>query len=121
MLRKISMLKTEVLLLVTFVAFSTSSCAQQYKKEEKPTPKEQTNGAALQTVKMPVTGMTCSACQSNIKNTIKSIDGVFDVQVSLEKKFARFTFDPKKVKVEQVQKAVNNKGYTAGKPQEVKQ
>ena len=40
---------------------------------------------------------------------------------ALEKKFALFTFDPKKVKVEQIQKAVNDKGFEAGKPQEGKQ
>jgi len=32
-----------------------------------------------------------------------------------------FTYDPQKVKVEQVRKAVNDKGYTAGNPQEFKQ
>lgn len=101
---------------IMIIALAISSCAQQQKKEEKTTSK-----IVMQKVKMPVDGMTCSACQSNVKKTIKSIDGVSDVEVSLEKRFAYFTYDPKKVKVENVQKAVNNKGYTAGKPQEVKQ
>lgn len=121
MTRNISIIKTGVAMLVTFVAISFSSCAQQSKKEEKTTPQEQTKQVVMQTVKMPVDGMVCNACQSNVKKTIKSIDGVSDVEVNLEKKFALFTYDPKKVKLEQVQKAVNDKGYTAGKPQEVKQ
>ncbi len=85
------------------------------------TPKEQTKQVVMQTVKMPIDGMVCNACQSNVKKTIKGVDGVTDVEVNLEKKFAVFSFDPKKVKVEQVQKAVNDKGFEAGKPQEVKQ
>jgi len=97
-----------------------TSCAQ-HQKETKQTTKEPTKQAAIQKAKMPVDGMTCSACQSNVKKAIKSIDGVSEVEVSLEKKFAYFTFDPNKVKVEQVQKAVNDKGYTAGKPQKAKQ
>lgn len=121
MIKKVSIIKTGVALLVTFIAFSTSSCAQQPKKEEKTTPKEQSKQLVMQKVKMPVDGMTCSACQSNVKKTIKSIEGVSDVEVSLEKKFAVFTYDPQKIKVEQVQKAVNDKGYTAGKAQEIKQ
>ncbi len=103
------------------VALALTSCAQEKKKTEQTTPIEQTKTVAMQKVKMPVDGMVCSACQSNVKKTIKSIEGVTDVEVNLEKKFAFFTYDPQKVKVEQVQKAVNDKGFTAGKPQEVKQ
>ena len=106
---------------IMVIALAITSCAQQQKKEEKLTSKEQTNQVVLQTVKMQVNGMVCSACQSNVKKTIKSVDGVTDVEVNLEKKFAVFTFDPKKVKIEQVQKAVTDKGFEAGKPQEVKQ
>lgn len=106
---------------IMVIALAITSCAQQQKGEAKTTLKEQTNGVAMQTVKMPVSGMVCNACQSNVKKTIKAVDGVTDVEVNLEKKFAVFTFDPKKVQVEQVQVAVNDKGFQAGKPQEVKQ
>ncbi len=106
---------------ILIVALAITSCAQQEKKNEQKTPKEQTKTVAMQKVKMPVDGMVCNACQSNVKKTIKSIDGVTDVEVNLEKKFALFTYDPQKVKLEQVQKAVNDKGFMAGKPQEVKQ
>ena len=113
-------MRISILFLIA-ITIGITSCAQQQKKEEKTTPKEQTNQVVLQTVKMPVNGMVCNACQSNVKKTIKAVDGVTNVEVNLEKKFALFTFDPKKVKIEQVQKAVNDKGFEAGKPQEVKQ
>ena len=105
---------------ILIIAFVATSCAQQ-QKEEKTTPKEQTKKIVMQTVKMPVNGMVCNACQSNVKKTIKSVDGVTDVEVSLAEKFAVFTYDPKKIKVEEVQKTVNDKGFEAGKPQKVKQ
>lgn len=120
MLTMKSMLMKLSMSCIMVIALAITSCAEE-KKEEKTTPKEQTQQVVLQTVKMPVDGMVCNACQSNVKKTIKSIDGVSDVEVNLEKKYAMFTFDPKKVKVEQVQKAVNDKGFEAGKPQEVKQ
>jgi len=103
------------------VALAITSCAQKTKKNAPATPKEQTKTVVMQKVKMPVDGMVCNACQSNVKKTIKSFDGITDVEVNLEKKFALFTYDTQKVKIEQVQKAVNDKGFTAGKPQEVKQ
>ena len=98
-----------------------TSCAQQQKKAEQTIPKEQSKNVMLQKVKMPVDGMTCSACQSNVKKTIKEFDGVTDVEVNLEKKFAYFTYNPSKVNIEQIQKAVNDKGYSAGKTEEIKQ
>ncbi len=113
-------MKTSVSM-VLVIALAVTSCAQAKKKAEQSSPKEQTTQVAMQKVKMPVDGMTCTACQSSVKKTIKSVVGVSDVEVSLEKKYAYFSFDPQKVKVEQVQKAVNDKGFAAGKPQEVKQ
>jgi copper ion binding protein len=121
MTKKISVFKTGVTLLLLIIVFGTSSCAQQPKRAEQTRAKEQTKTVVMQKVKMSVDGMTCSACQSNVKKTIKSFDGVSDVDVSLEKRFAYFSYDPQKVKVENIQKAVNDKGYAAGKPQEVKQ
>lgn len=106
---------------IMIIALAISSCAQQQKKAEQTTTKEQTKTVVIQKVKMPIDGMTCSACQSNVKRTIKSIDGISDVEVNLEKRFAYFTYDSQKVKVENIQKAVNDKGYTTGKPQKVKQ
>ena len=109
------------LLFFMVTAFTITSCAQDQKKPDQATTNEQPQNAAPQKIQISVDGMVCNACQSTVKKTIKSIDGVSDVEVNLEKKFALFTYDPQKVKVEQVQKAVNDKGFTAGKPQEVKQ
>lgn len=103
------------------ISFTISSCAQQQKKPEPTIPKEQTQPVVAQKIKMPVDGMVCSACQSTVKKTIKSLSGVKDVEVSLENKAAFITYNPNLIKPEQIQKAINDKGYSAGKPQEVKQ
>lgn len=103
------------------ITFTLSSCAQQQNKPEPTIPKEQTQPVATQKIKMPVDGMVCSACQSTVKKTIKSLNGVKDIEVSLENKTAFITYNPNLIKPEQIQKAINDKGYTAGKPQEVKQ
>lgn len=115
LLMKVSMSCTMV------IALAITSCAQQQKKEEKTSPNEQTKQVVMHTVKMPVNGMVCNACQSNVKKTIKSLDGITDVEVNLENKLAIINYDPLKIKPEQIQRAVNDKGYLAGKPQDVKQ
>lgn len=102
------------------IALGIISCAQEKNKTAQTT-SAKTKTVTMQKVQMSVDGMVCNACQSKVKKAIKSIDGVTNVEVSLENKYALFTYEPQKVKIEQVQKAVNDKGYAAGKPQEVKQ
>ncbi len=81
------------------VTLAITSCAQEKNKTAQTIPKEQTKTVVMQKVKMPVDGMVCNACQSNVKKTIKSIVGVLDVEVNLEKKFALFTYDRRKIHV----------------------
>lgn len=102
-------------------AFAITSCAQNQKKADRATTNKQAKTIATQKIKIPVDGMVCSACQSTVKKAIKSLNGVKNVEVSLENKFAFITFYPNLIKPEQIQKAINDKGYTAGKAQEVQQ
>ena len=120
MIKSFGLVKVTAYSLLLSFAFVTPSCAQQQKKTE-PITKEQIKPVMVQKVKMPIDGMVCMACQSTVKKAIKSLNGVTNVEVSLENKNAIISYYPNQVKPEQIQKAVNDKGYTAGKPQEVKQ
>lgn len=103
------------------IAISFASCAQQQDKTEHVAEKSHSQIVAVQKIKIPVEGMSCSACQAKVKNTIKSIDGVSSVEVSLEDKMAYVTYDTIKVKPAQIKEAINKKGYKAGKPEKDKQ
>ncbi len=102
-------------------AFTITSCAQHQKKANPANTNDQAQTIATQKIKIAVDGMVCTACLSTVKKTIKSLNGVKDVEVSLENKNAFITFYPNLTQPEKIQKAINDKGYTAGKPQEVKQ
>ena len=106
---------------VMLIAFVISSCAQEQKNPRQTVLKEQTKPVATKTIRVSVDGMVCSACQSNVKKTVKSFDGIKDVEVSLGKRNATITYYPDLIKPEQIQKVINDNGYTTGKPQEVKQ
>ena len=118
--KKSLFLKASAIIYMT-IALAATSCAQKENKQQRATPEAQTKQVMMQKAKMPVDGMVCNACQSNVKKTIKSVPGVTDVEVNLEKKFAVFSYDPQKLTPEEVQKAVNKKGFTAGKPEQTKQ
>ena len=46
------------------------------------------------TITMPVTGMSCAACQVHVEKALRETPGVSDAQVNLMNHRARITFDP---------------------------
>lgn len=67
-------------------------------------------------VTIPVEGMVCLACTARVKSTLKAINGVTEVEVSLEDRVVRVKFVEGKVSREQLVSAINRLGYRAGTP-----
>ena len=65
---------------------------------------------------IPVEGMSCNSCVASVKSTLKPMEGVEKVAVSLVDRNATIIYDPEKVTPEQVRKAINDIGYKAGEP-----
>ena len=63
------------------------------------------------TIEFNVTGMTCDHCVRSVTNAIQEVDGVSDVQVSLDEKLARVTGET--IDVNKVIEAVKEEGYEA--------
>lgn len=62
-------------------------------------------------VVLNVKGMTCAACSVTVSKSLKRVDGVQEANVTLTPPEAVVTFDPAKVKVEQLVEAAQNVGY----------
>ncbi|GAA3535074.1 mercury resistance system periplasmic binding protein MerP [Zobellella aerophila] len=69
--------------------------------------------AAMQTIKLSVPGMTCSACPITVKLALSKVDGVATTDVSFEERLATVTFDDTKTTVEALAQATENAGYPA--------
>lgn len=106
--------------LAIIVGFPLTSFGQETEKPEKKS-KEEIQDSKITKVKMSIEGMSCMSCVANVKNTIKSLEGVKEVEVSLKEKQAIVTFLTASIEPEKIQEAVNKKGYRAGKPQQQKQ
>lgn len=76
-------------------------------------------GRHLEDVRLPIQGMVCGSCVASVKRTLKSIDGVEEVEVSLEKHQARIRYDAGQIRPEQFAHAVQKLGYTPGVPTEI--
>ncbi len=68
------------------------------------------------TVTIPISGMTCAACQSFVQKTLQSQPGVANASVNLMMHSATISFDPKASTVQALVEAVRDSGYEAELP-----
>ena len=59
--------------------------------------------------------MHCATCTETVKESISAIQGISDVRVNLATEKATFTYEPKTVSMEAVEKAVRDSGYDVAK------
>lgn len=67
---------------------------------------------ALTETKLHVSGMHCENCVASVTKGINELDGVNSVAVTLTDSTAVVSFDPSKVDLEKITKAVEGRGYT---------
>jgi mercuric ion binding protein len=67
--------------------------------------------AATQTVTLSVPGMNCAACPITVKKALTKVSGVSKVDVNLDRREARVTFDDAKANVEVLTRATQDAGY----------
>jgi copper chaperone CopZ len=72
--------------------------------------------AELTTIVIPVESMVCFACAATVKKAVKSLDGVRDVEVSLEKGTAKVTYAADKLSADRIIAAINQAGYRPRPP-----
>jgi len=69
-----------------------------------------------ETLTLPVSGMTCAACQTHVERALKDTSGVKEVSVNLMNHSARVVFDPKIATPQALIEAVHEAGYEASLP-----
>jgi Cu+-exporting ATPase len=70
------------------------------------------------TVVMPISGMSCAACQVHVERALRDTAGVSNAQVNLMNHRAHVTYDPAIAHPEQLIGAVRDAGYDASVPDE---
>ena len=70
-------------------------------------------GAPATSTRFPVEGMTCASCVNRIERFIRQVDGVEEANVNLATDSASVRFDPQRVTLEDLGRAVEAAGYDA--------
>lgn len=66
---------------------------------------------SIQNLSIPISGMTCASCASHVEDALGQLPGVRDVVVNLATNKALLNYDPEKVKLIDMQRAVEDMGY----------
>ena len=69
----------------------------------------------MKTEKFSVTGMTCAACEANVTRSVKKLNGVSEVAVSLLANQMRVTYDENALGEAEIIRAVTEAGYGAAR------
>ncbi|WP_223816164.1 heavy metal translocating P-type ATPase [Adhaeribacter rhizoryzae] len=76
-----------------------------------PTAPSKTADTTTAQVSMPVTGMTCAACAVSVESMVANTPGVSQANVNFATQTLQVTYNPKQVKVTDMQKALQSVGY----------
>ena len=71
---------------------------------------------SIKTMSVPVEGMSCGSCVASVKRTVKALDGVHGVDVSLEERRAKVQFEDGRTTPERIAAAIKELGYKTGDP-----
>jgi copper chaperone len=63
--------------------------------------------------RIKVEGMTCGGCVASVKRALQQIEGVANVDVSLDQAQARVEYDPARVNESQLRTAIEDAGFDA--------
>jgi copper chaperone CopZ len=71
----------------------------------------QTDPAKLKTVEYKTKGMTCTGCEETIKERVKKVNGVQEVEADYKLNKAKVTYDTDKTNPKQIEEAIVDAGY----------
>ncbi|MDP2157804.1 MAG: heavy metal translocating P-type ATPase [Nitrospirota bacterium] len=70
-----------------------------------------TKGTITKTIDIPITGMSCASCSSHVQNALSELDGVSGASVNFAAEKATVMYDPLKVSLAGLAKAIVDQGY----------
>lgn len=99
--------------LIIFIVATACSTSQENRQE---TTEQNLSAQTLTKTTVPVEGMSCNACAASIKKKLNAMEGLEEVEVSLEHRNATVYYEEGKITPQQVLDAINELGYKAGEP-----
>lgn len=107
-----TLLSIGIVCLVVLAGVGALGCGRRPRAQER----QETLATPTSTVSLPVEGMSCGSCVASVKRTLRALEGVTSVEVSLAERRARVRYDESKVTPDQIAAAISELGYKTGPP-----
>jgi copper chaperone len=65
----------------------------------------------METTTLKIGGMTCGGCVASVERVLRGLDGVGRAEVSLANNEAKIEFEPDRVKLAELESAIEDAGY----------
>lgn len=65
----------------------------------------------MDNITLSISGMSCGGCTSSVTKVLQAIDGVSQVEVTLQPGQAKIEFDSAKAKIEDLRQAIESAGF----------
>lgn len=72
----------------------------------------------IKTLTIEIEGMTCTSCEEHVSYAVNQLNGVLKVDASFDNANAIVEFDKLKTTIEEIEKTINNTGYTVNEIKE---
>jgi copper chaperone CopZ len=73
--------------------------------------KNEVNVAAVKTIELRVTGMTCEGCENTVKEAVNKVEGVTSTEASYTQELTKISYDSTMTSPEQLTTVINDLGY----------
>ena len=104
------------LVLVAIVLLGPAAAAILVKDKHSDFSADAKDTAKTTVVRIPIQGMTCAVCATNVKKALQSVKGVQEAEIDLSRREARVRYAEGEVSPERLVAAMNQVGYKAGAP-----
>jgi len=94
--------------LIAVIAFVSCQPGNKNKTEEK----SATESVQVVESTINIGGMHCDMCVASIEKGVKELDGIVAVAVSLNDSTAVVSYEPSKVELAKIEKAIEARGYS---------
>jgi len=92
------------------------SCSNSNSPDAKKTATSEVNTAAIKTIRLHVTGMTCEGCENTVKDAVTAVEGVTGAETSYVKELAVITYDSTLTTESDLSKVIDELGYKVEGP-----
>ena len=99
------------ILIVVFAIGFLAACQSNTKKVSNDSKAETTQVVEYETMELSVSGMTCTGCENTIKNGLKQVDGVVEVEASHKTNKVTIKVEKDKVSREEIAQQIETIGY----------